>query len=102
MLDDLGGIALACPAPQQAQLVDPFGDRGVDVCLRGFERQLQGRVSRIQRQDDQSRGKVGELGVVHQQRLTVHAIGRDVHRERQATLQARDTNRRHQMIDGMR
>ncbi len=70
--------------------------------LRGFEWQLQGCISGIQRQDDQLRSKAGELRIVHQQGLTVHAIRRDVHRERQPALQARDANGRHQMIHGMR
>ena len=101
-MHDLRGIALAGPAPEQAQLIDALRHGGIHLRLAGLQGQLQRRVMGVQRQQHQLRGEGVQLRIIGQQCLAVHAVGRNVQRQRQAPLQPGNANRRQQVVDRMR
>ena len=102
LLHHLRGISLAGPAPEHAQLIDALRHGGIHLRLACLQGQLQRRVMGVQRQQHQLRGEGVQLRIIGQQCLAVHAVGRNMQRQRQAPLQSGHADGRQQVIDRMR
>jgi hypothetical protein len=82
-----------------AQLIHPGGHGLGHDGLRGFERQVERGVARIEGEQHELRRERRHHRILAQQRLTIEAVGRSMHRHRQATAQPGNSDCRHEMVD---